>query len=569
MQAKDPSFLQAAERNYQTVMGLYGRVPGGMFGADENCRRGYHGPRQGAETCSMVEFMHSDQMLLKITGDPKFADRCEYVAFNSLPCAMTPDLKGLHYITSPNAALLDRVNKAPGIQNGGCMLAYNPYEYRCCQHNVAHGWPYYAEHLWLATPGNGLAAVLYAPCKVTAKVADGTQVTITETTDYPFGDKVELKVSTPKTVRFPLALRVPRWCDAPKLAVNGRPVQANAVPLSYIVIGRDWADGDVVSLQLPMKLTLTVWDSSGNSASVNRGPLTYSLKIGERWVRYGGTDKWPALECYPTTPWNYGLLIDEKWKVMTDGVAVVQQTGPLPWDYSYVLTDRAFEVVQKPGPIPKQPFTIDAAPIELRAKAKKIPAWKLDARGLINELQPSPAKSDEPVETVTLIPMGCARLRISAFPTIGSGPDARDWAMPPTPPLASHCFANDTVTALNDGLLPRSSSDQDIPRFTWWDHKGTDEWVAYTFEKPRRISQVEVYWFDDTGRGGCRVPASWRVVARQGNELKPVTGAGTYAVEKDKFNKVTFDAIETTEIRLEVKLQPGFSGGILEWRSAP
>ena len=173
MQAKDPKFLAAAERNYRTVMDLYGQVPGGGFGADEKCRRGFGDPRQGFETCSMVEYMHSFEMLTKISGDPIWSDRCEDVAFNSLPAAQTPDLKALHYLTSPNMVQLDKGNKAPGIKNSGTMFSFSPGEvYRCCQHNVAQGWPYFAEELWLATSDGGLCASLYAASEVTAKVAD-------------------------------------------------------------------------------------------------------------------------------------------------------------------------------------------------------------------------------------------------------------------------------------------------------------------------------------------------------------------------------------------------------------
>ena len=82
-----------------TVMGLYGQFPGGGFAGDENCRPGYGDPRQGFETCSIVEFMHSFEMLTQISGNPLWADRCEEIAFNSLPAALTPDLKALHYLT--------------------------------------------------------------------------------------------------------------------------------------------------------------------------------------------------------------------------------------------------------------------------------------------------------------------------------------------------------------------------------------------------------------------------------------------------------------------------------------
>src|SRR5579859_4105105 len=117
LQARDEKFLRAAERNYDTVIDTYGQFPGGGFAGHENCRPGFTDPRQGFETCGIVEFMHSFEMLTKISGEPIWADRCEDLAFNSLPAAITPDWKGLHYLTCANQVRLDRNNHAPGIQN--------------------------------------------------------------------------------------------------------------------------------------------------------------------------------------------------------------------------------------------------------------------------------------------------------------------------------------------------------------------------------------------------------------------------------------------------------------------
>ncbi len=550
-QSRDPYFLQATERNYNMVWGVYGQVPGGMFGGDENCRRGYYGPRQGIETCASIEFMLSCEMLLKITGDLTWADRCENVAFNTFPPALTADLKGLHYITSPNACRLDSKNKAPGIQNGGAMLSYNPHSYRCCQHNVAHGWPYFAEHLWMATPDNGLAAVFYAASEVTAKVGDGQPVTIKAKTCYPFAETIHLAVSTAKPAPFPLYLRVPGWCEAPALRINSRKTPVYAEPRTFIVIDRRWQDGDTVELTLPMELRLRYWLRNGNSVSVDRGPLTYSLKVGEKYVRYAGTDEWPAFEVYPTTAWNYGLVLDAD--------------KPL---------DEQFDVSMNDWPGDNQPFEAEAAPIEIKAKARKIPNWQPDHLGLIGEVQPSPVRSNEPVESVTLIPMGAARLRISAFPWIGSGPNAHEWELPRQslariPTRESYCWEGDTTAALSDGDIPVNSNDHNVTRFTWWPHKGTAEWVQYDFEKARKISRVEVYWYEDTATGGgCGLPQSWRLLYRskEADNWKQVPNASTYAVEKDRFNRVQFDEVEAAALRLEALLRPDYSAGILEWR---
>jgi DUF1680 family protein len=349
--------------------------------------------------------MHSFEMLQKISGNPLWADRCEDIAFNSFPASLTPDWKGLHYLTCANQVQLDKGNKAPEIQNDGTMFSYSPFErYRCCQHNVSHGWPYYAEELWLATADRGLCASLYAASEVSAKVGAGTSVKIAEDTDYPFGDTINLKLSAGQPVKFPLYLRIPRWCTDASAKINGKSVRLAAKPLSYVVLEREWKDGDTVTLRLPMQVSIHRWAKNQDAVSVNYGPLTFSLKIGERWERCGGTDAWPELEVFPTAPWNYGLVLDEKKQ------------------------SKSFKVVKSTGaPLPAQPFTPETAPVELRVKAKRIPAWKQDALGLVGKLQPSPVKSNQPTETVTLIPMGAARLRISTFPVIGEGKDAREW----------------------------------------------------------------------------------------------------------------------------------------------
>lgn len=392
-QSKDPQHLSATERNYRTVMEIYGQVPGGMFGADENCRPGYTDPRQAAETCSIVEFMFSNEMLLGITGNPLYADRCEEIAFNSLPPAFTPDMKALHYLTAPNMIQLDSNDHSPLIQNAGEMLSYNPYGYRCCQHNHSHGWPYYSEHLWMATRDKGVAGVLYAPCKVKVKVGDGTEVQIVEDTDYPFAESVKITILTPKQVRFPLYLRVPGWCDEPRVIVNGKEMRIDARPRSYIVIEKEWKKEDKVELILPMKIKVRVWEKNHNAVSLDRGPLTYSLRIEEKWVRYGGTDEWPAYEVYPTTSWNYALQVDLE--------------NP----------QSSFKVIKKEGALPYQPFSLEGAPIEIIAKGRIIPQWQ-EERGMVGLLPDSPVRSEMPLEEIRLIPMGCARLRVSAFPRL-------------------------------------------------------------------------------------------------------------------------------------------------------
>ncbi len=555
-QSHDEKDLQAAYHNHFEIRKRYGQVPGGMFGGDENCRPGYSDPRQAVETCGLVEQMLSDEMMMQITGDPFWGDHCEEVAFNSYPAAVMPDFRSLRYLTAPNMVVSDSRNHAPGIDNKGPFLMMNPFSSRCCQHNHSHGWPYFSKSLWMATPDNGVCAAMFSESKVQVKVAAGIPVAFSEETHYPFDDTIRFRFSSEKPVRFPFYLRIPAWCQNVKVAINGVQAAVDASSGKYVKIERGWKNGDTVALTLPMPVSVKRWERNHDSASVNYGPLTFSLKIGERYDRHDSTktaigdsnwqkgadlSKWPSFEIHPTTPWNYGLVLD-------------------PQDAA-----KSFTVKHGAWPADNFPFKFDSAPVTIEAKAKRIPEWQIDRYGLCAVLQASPVISEEPLETVTLIPMGAARLRISAFPVIGSG---NRWVVPKAPiyqTSASHCFANDSVEAISDGLEPSSSSDGTQPRLTWWDHLGSREWAQLDLPEGTEVSGIGVYWFDDTGTGQCRIPKAWRLLYQSGGTWKPVTHAASDPPSKDQWNRMKFSPIKTSSLRLEVELKPDFSGGILEW----
>lgn len=428
LQSHNKKDLDAAYRNFHEIRKLFGQVPGGMFGADENARKGYSGPRQCIETCGIVEQMLSDETLLCITGDSFWADHCETVAFNTFPAALTPDLKSLRYLTAPNLVLSDDVEKRPAVQIHSPVFLYSAQKHRCCQHNWGQGWPYFVRHLWLATPGNGLAAGMYGPSKVTAKVGNGHTVSIVETTNYPFDESISLKIEAENDVRFPLYLRVPEWCSKPSMTLNGKPVVHKAETGDYVVIERTWSGGDEVKITFPMELRVKTWAENKGSVSVMRGPLTYSLKIGEEFIRKGEIKEWPEWEIHPFTPWNYGLVLDKK-----DPAA-------------------SFEVIKKKWPSSDMPFTQEGAPLEIKAQAQKIPYWKLEPPGMVGRIPESPVASVEPVETVTLIPMGAARLRVSAFPVVVSVP----------------CYDGEESGQINLDALKEWRSRTRDERSAWW-----------------------------------------------------------------------------------------------------
>ena len=403
---RDSAMLAASYNVQSLIRRAFGQVPGGMFGADENARIGFFDPRQGTETCGFVEQMASDEIMLLISGDPYWADHLEDVAFNSYPASLMPDYRALRYLTCPNMAISDSRNHHPGLDNSGPFLAMNPFSSRCCQHNHAQGWPYFAEHLVLATPDNGVATALYAACKAVVKVADGKEITLHEETNYPFEEDIRFSVSTGGKVVFPFYFRIPSWTQKAKVRVNGEEVDAAPVAGKYLCIHREWSDGDRVELTFPMSLSMRTWQVNKNSVSVDYGPLTLSLKIDEKyiekdsretaigdskWQKGADPKKWPTTEIYANSPWNYSLVLDKK--------------EPL----------KNFKVVRKSWPADNFPFTVANVPLEVKATGQMIPEWQIDETGLCGVLPEEDAVKGAK-EEITLIPMGAARLRISAFP---------------------------------------------------------------------------------------------------------------------------------------------------------
>lgn len=407
--SKNEDHLKASYENFKIMRDYFGQVPGGMFGADENARPGYADPRQGIETCGIVEQMNSDENMLRISGDPFWADHVEQVAFNTYPAATMPDFKSLHYITSPNMVLCDKENHSPGIDNSGPFLMMNPFSSRCCQHNHSQGWPYFAENLWMATPDNGVLAAIYSASSVNLKVGSGDKISIKETTHYPYEEKIQFLVHTSKKVKFPFYLRIPAWCNEANVFVNGEKILGSIQAGKFVRIERTWSSNDNIKLELPMKLSVTHWKKNHNSVSVNYGPLTFSLKIKENYIRQSSVEtaisdskwqkgvdaeKWPSWEIHPGSKWNYGLVFDEK------NIA------------------GSFEIEKRAWPENNFPFTHESNPISIKAKGAVIPEWQLDEYKLCGELMDSPVSPGTPVEDIELIPMGAARLRISAFPVI-------------------------------------------------------------------------------------------------------------------------------------------------------
>jgi hypothetical protein len=348
---------------------------------------------QGVELCAIVEAMLSLETDIRTTGNPLLADRLETIAYNALPAALANDIKGIQYFTLPNNVIA--INGGHGFNqdyaNGTLPGPYSGYP--CCRYNFHMGWPKFVQNSWAATPDGGLAVIAYGPTVVCAPCG-GEPVQITEETGYPFEEQVRLKVSVAAPVVFPMELRIPGWCSAATITINGQ-LQPAVKPGSFYRVNRPWANGDEVVVNLPM--TIQTRTGPSRSVAINRGPVVYSLRIGERWnVRTPdplgkGFDEF---EIHATTPWDYALQLD-------------------PAAPAASLTSTNFGT-------PENPFDPSEPSVELLAKARRLPAWTIGWRGT-HAFEPpaSPVDATGPLESVTLVPFGSQHLRISWFPYLG------------------------------------------------------------------------------------------------------------------------------------------------------
>jgi hypothetical protein len=183
--------------------------------------------------------------------------------------------------------------------------------------------------------------------------------------------------------------------------VNGQTINCK-VRSGLLRINREWQNGDEVCLHFPMRLTKRIWALNKNSVSINYGPLTMSLKIKERyeekdsrttaigdshWQATADPSKWPTYEIYADSPWNFALRDN------LDGM----------------------QVEFKPWPANNYPWSHEGTPISVKAIGAPVEGWGMDATGLCQVL-PDITAHRGGEEDITLIPMGAARLRISAFP---------------------------------------------------------------------------------------------------------------------------------------------------------
>lgn len=377
-------------------------LPTGLWAGDELINFG--DPTRGSELCTAVEMMFSLEEMLRITGDLHWAEWLERVAFNALPTQADDKYETRQYFQQTNQIECSRntsrnfstphsdTDQVFGLLNG----------YPCCTTNMHQGWPKFTQNLWYATDDAGLAALVYAPSRVTAMVAGGIEACVTEETFYPFNGNIRFTVSFSdkkvKSAWFPMKFRIPAWCEGAEVKVNGENVSAPCGAGGLVTIRRAWAKGDVVTLELPMHVECSRWFDS--SAVIERGPLVYALKMNETWTK----KQTAASEKVRYGDWYYEVTSDSPWNFCLSG-RTVKAVG------------ENCTVVRNDVDTTLYPWTLENAPLSIRIPARPMLDWKA-FRGSVGQVQYFTQQGGDlgAEQTIELIPYGCTTLRIAEFP---------------------------------------------------------------------------------------------------------------------------------------------------------
>jgi uncharacterized protein len=503
----------------------------GAAGGHEGFGDPYDLPNMSAynETCASVGMDYWNHRQFLLHGDAKYIDIMERTLYNGLISGVS--LKGDTFFY-PNP-----------LESNGQHARQEWFGVACCPGNITRFMASVPGYIYARTEDT-LYVNLFAAGTAEIELGGG-KLKVAQETRYPWEGGVRITL-TPDTARtFAVNVRIPGWAREepvpgdlyrfadkasapPTLRVNGTPVTMTMTN-GYVPIKRTWKAGDVIALNLPMPVRRMVAHekvtADRDRVALQRGPIVYAAEWPDNPNGKVRNIVLPDTNAM-TTEFRADLL---------NGVSVVKgQAVGLSYD--------------ERGTVQKTPQPFMAIPYA---------TWANRGRGQM---------------TVWLARRDAAA-RPTPYPTIA------------TTSTLTKSPSSKNIQNIVDGEDPRASNDS-TSYFDWWPRNGCaaipspppaagaaaprpcsqGEWIEMAFAKPATVSETQIYWFDDTGRGGVRVPKSWRLLYKEGNDWKPVEAAGEFGVAKDAYNMVRFKPVMTSALRIELVMQPNVSAGVQEWK---
>lgn len=514
----DTAYFHALERIWNNMAGQKLYITGGIGSRaqGEGFGPGYELNNMTAysETCASIANVYWNYRMFLATGDAKYVDVYERALYNGV-------LSGVSL--SGDKFFYDNPLESMG-QHGrqrwfGCA---------CCPGNVTR-FLASVPHYMYATRGKDIFVNLYIQSK-----ASMNGVELVQQTEYPWSGDVAVTVNPKRSGRFSMMFRIPSWAQERPVAtnlysfvdkagaytvkVNGQPVDLTLTD-GYVIIDRTWKKGDKVELSLPMDVRRVrandnVVDDRGKLA-LERGPVMFCLE---------GQDQ------------SDSAVFNK----------VIQASTPVTATWR---ADKLGGIMELSG---------DALELETDGSVRKvtfraIPYCTWNNRG-----------SDE---MAVWIPETPAAAHVKPQPTIASRARTIFYQSAIQKDAPETAAVEGEAWGVNDQWEPRCSSDNSKPYHYWWLKVGTQESISYEFDTECEVSNVQVYWLDfDHYDVSYRVPESWTLFYKDGNEWREVEQASPYGVARDCYNSVDFKPVRTTGLKIVAQLQKGASGGIIEWK---
>jgi DUF1680 family protein len=509
----DKGYIDAIDKIWDNIVNKKLYITGGI-GATSNGEafgENYELPNMSAycETCAAIGNVYLNYRLFLLHGEAKYYDVLERTLYNGLISGVSLDGGGFFY---PNP--LESIGQHQRQPWFGCA---------CCPSNICRFIPSIPGYIY-AVHNNDVYVNLFMANSSDLKV-NGKNVTLKQSTSYPWNGDIKLEVSPKGKQNFAMKIRVPGWVQGSvvpgnlysytdkktlgyTVKVNGKVVENN-IEKGYFTIPRTWKKGDVVEVHFDMEVRTVkanqLVEADRGKISVERGPLVYCAE-------------------WPDNDFSIQSVIMNKKPVFK-----VEKKSNLLYGIDMIQTDAQTLNYDDKGKLIAKDVKLNLIPYY---------AWAHRGSG----------------DMAVWLPIDLNATRPAMPPTIASESKVS----------ASHNVKS--ISAINDRLLPKDGNDKSVPYYHWWPKEGSTEWIAYDFGGEKTVSRSSVFWYDDAPWGGCRVPKSWKLYYKNSaGEWSPVENSSAYGVEKGISNEVIFKPVTTKELKLEINLPEKNSAGIFEW----
>ncbi len=508
-------YLEAIDAIWKDVVEKKLYITGGIgaTGAGEAFGKAYDLPNMSAyaETCAAIANVYWNSRMFLLHGDAKYIDVMERTLYNGLLSGVS--LSGDRFFYPNPLASMGQHQRSAWF---GCA---------CCISNMTRFLPSMPGYVY-GQNKNDLYVNLFVGSISQIKLPAGN-ISITQNTNYPWEGKNELVINPAKATKFSLHIRIPGWAvnqpvpgdlyvdkaqpsKAVTILLNGDPVKY-AIVKGYAVLDRNWKKGDKVSIDLPMDVKRIMANDKVNDDkdrfALQRGPLMYCLE---------GPD-------------------NADGSVMN---IVVKKDVPVQAVYHPGLLNGVVTLQMK-GSATKRQLNTDEL-IKTQQDVVAIPYYSWANRG--------------PGEMEVWIPFEESAAKPKPAPTIASKSS-----------VSGSISNKRMLKGLNDQYDPKNSHDASATYLHWWPKKNSEEYVQYDFDKEYTVSQSSVYWFDDAPFGGCRIPASWKLFYKEGDQWVPVKEKESYAISKNEYNTIHFEPVSTKALKLVIQQPVDHSTGLHEW----